>query len=233
MPNNYGPRIVTNGLVLCLDAGNTKSYPGSGTTWTDLSRSGNNGTLTNGPTFSSGNGGSIVFDGANDYVAIPSSSLVSGSQMTFDVWNFGISAQASSIVYFTNAAGHRLLNIHLPYESNNIFFDAGNGSGNIGPWDRIFKTATNPEYQGWHYWSFTKNSVAGTMRIYRDGELWHSGTGLTAPIGAASVNGNLGGAVDLGIYHIGRIGSAKLYSRELSASEVRQNYNATKGRFKL
>ena len=228
-----GPKIVTDGLVLCLDAGNPKSYPGSGTAWVDISRNGNNGTLINGPTFNSDNIGSIVFDGSNDYVAIPSSSLVSSSQMTFDVWNFGISAQASSVVYFTNGAGHRLLNIHLPFIGNNIFFDAGNGSGNVGSFDRIFKNATNAEYQGWHYWAFTKNSVAGTMRIYRNGQLWHSGTSLTAPIGAASVSGNLGGAVDLGGYHIGRIGSAKLYSRELSASEVLQNYNATKGRFKL
>ena len=228
-----GPKIVTDGLVLCLDAGNRKSYVGSGTSWVDISRNGNNGTLINGPTFNSDNIGSIVFDGTNDYVAIPSSSLVSGSQMTFDVWNFGISAQDSSVVYFTNASAHRLLNIHLPYSSNIIFFDAGNGSGNAGSFDRIFKTATNAEYQGWHYWAFTKNSVAGTMRIYRNGQLWHSGTSLTAPIGAASVSGNLGGAVDLGVYHIGRIGSAKLYSRELSASEVLQNYNATKGRYGL
>ena len=63
-----GPNIVEDGLVLALDAGNTKSYPGSGTTWTDLSGKGNNGTLTNGPTFDSGNGGAIFFDGGNDYV---------------------------------------------------------------------------------------------------------------------------------------------------------------------
>ena len=62
-----GPRIVTNGLVLSLDAADRNSYPGSGTTWRDMSGNGNNGTLTNGPTFSSANGGSIVFDGTNDY----------------------------------------------------------------------------------------------------------------------------------------------------------------------
>jgi hypothetical protein len=65
---SYNPSIVTNGLVLALDAGNRKSYPGTGTTWTDLSGLGNTGTLINGPTYSSANGGSIVFDGANDYV---------------------------------------------------------------------------------------------------------------------------------------------------------------------
>jgi hypothetical protein len=64
----YNPRTITDGLVLCLDAANSKSYPGSGTTWTDLSGLGNTGTLTNGPTYSSANGGSLVFDGVNDYV---------------------------------------------------------------------------------------------------------------------------------------------------------------------
>ena len=68
MAFNYSPNIITDGLVLYLDAANTKSYPGSGTTWRDLSKSQLNGTLTNGPTFNSSNGGSIVFDGVDDYV---------------------------------------------------------------------------------------------------------------------------------------------------------------------
>lgn len=63
-----GPDIITDGLVFCLDAANSKSYPGTGTAWTDLSGNDNNGTLTNGPTFDSSNGGSIVFDGVNDQV---------------------------------------------------------------------------------------------------------------------------------------------------------------------
>ena len=64
----HSPQISLNGLVLCLDAANPKSYPGSGTTWTDLSGNGNNGTLVNGVGYSSDNLGSLVFDGANDYV---------------------------------------------------------------------------------------------------------------------------------------------------------------------
>ena len=64
----HSPSIVTDGLVLCLDAANTKSYPGSGTTWTDISGKGYDGTLTNGPTFSSNYGGNIVLDGSNDFV---------------------------------------------------------------------------------------------------------------------------------------------------------------------
>ena len=68
MSVRYNTSIVTDGLVLCLDAGNRKSYVGTGVTWTDLSGRGNTGTLTNGPTYNSVNGGSIDLDGTNDYV---------------------------------------------------------------------------------------------------------------------------------------------------------------------
>ena len=72
MAINYSPKIIRDGLVLCLDAANPKSYPGTGTAWTDLSGSGNNGTLVNGPVYSSANGGSIDFDGSNDYSSLSS-----------------------------------------------------------------------------------------------------------------------------------------------------------------
>ena len=74
-------KIVTNGLVLSLDAADRNSYPGTGTTWRDMSGNGNNGTLTDGPTFNSNNGGSIVFDGTNDYVALTPS--FTGPPVTF------------------------------------------------------------------------------------------------------------------------------------------------------
>ena len=73
MTLQHSPRIITDGLVLCLDAANKLSYPGSGDVWTDLAGS-NNGALTNGPTFSSANGGNINFDGTNDYCSFLKSS---------------------------------------------------------------------------------------------------------------------------------------------------------------
>ena len=240
MPNYYGPRIVTDGLTFYLDAGNTKSYPNSGTAWSDISRNGSGGVLTNGPIFDSSNGGSILFDGVNDHVVVPSSSLVAGTQLTFEVWNFGISSQPSSLIFFSGLVSGfltRFLNVSLGW-GDVVSFDAGDGTGNtFGQYDNIVKTALTSEYQGWHYWAFTKNSVAGTMKIYRNGELWHSGTG-SAPIGASTGNAYLcfaprGGIAGFAAYHNGRIGMAKLDSRELSASEILQNYNATKGRFKL
>jgi hypothetical protein len=85
----YYGGIVTNGLVLALDAAKKDSYPGSGTLWRDISGNGNNGTLTNGPTFNSGNGGSIVFDGVNDYVQYETSldPYISGNRdFTIELW---------------------------------------------------------------------------------------------------------------------------------------------------
>ena len=83
----YSPKIITNGLVLYLDAGNSLSYPGSGTIWTDLSRSQVSGSLLNGPTYNSANNGSIVFDGSNDYVDCGNnSSLNAPDEITLSAW---------------------------------------------------------------------------------------------------------------------------------------------------
>ena len=82
----HSPKIVTDGLVLALDAGNTKSYVSGSTTWFDKSGGGNNGTLINGPTFSSANGGSIVFDGVDDYVLVNKTLMANAPTGTFDIW---------------------------------------------------------------------------------------------------------------------------------------------------
>ena len=81
-----GPKIITEGLSFYLDAANPKSYPGTGTSWKDLSNSGGNGTLTNGPTFDSGNKGSIDFDGTDDYITLSSSLIPSTDDWTWSCW---------------------------------------------------------------------------------------------------------------------------------------------------
>lgn len=81
-----GPTIITDGLVLYLDAANPKSYPTTGTTWSDLSGNENNGTLINGPTFNLSNNGSIVFDGVNDYGSLGNSLGNGFSQITVNAW---------------------------------------------------------------------------------------------------------------------------------------------------
>ena len=94
----HSPRIVTDGLVLCLDAGNTKSYPGSGTTWTDLSGNGNTGTLTNGVGYSGDNLGSLSFDGVNDFT-----STITGEDFNFGTGDFTIECWVYFNTISTNA----------------------------------------------------------------------------------------------------------------------------------
>jgi hypothetical protein len=226
----HSPRIVTDGLILALDAGNTKSYPGSGNTWTDLSGNSNNATLINGPTYSSSDGGYLDFDGASDYATLPELSLA-GNEITFTVWNYGITVQNSSIIYIENSSGNRIMNVHLPWGNSEVTFDKGFG-GSSPFYDRIVKSVSNSEYQGWHHWAFTANASTGSMKIYLDSVLWHSGTGKTRTFPDATGSGDRRIGRDGGSNeHRGYVSNLKLYTKELTAAEVQQNYNATKGRY--
>jgi hypothetical protein len=225
----YGniPDIVRDGLVLFLDAGDSTSYPGGGTTWTDLSDSGNQATIS-GATYSSDNGGYLDFDGVNDDCSITSTPPINGNEMTFSVWNYGISLKESSIIYLAGSSGVRNLNVHLPWSNSIVYFDAGDGVG----YDRIAKTASNSEYQGWHHWVFTKNATNGTMYIYLDGSLWHSGTGRTRTIGTPDTIRSIGSSSSSN-YHRGYISNLQLYNKELTSSEIQQNFEASRVRYGL
>ena len=221
-----GPQTVTSGLTLYLDAGNARSYPGSGTNWNSLINNAT-GSLINGPAFSSVNGGYISFDGTNDYCTLPTNIIQSGNELSFCVWNYGISV-SRSIIWFENASAVRVLNVHLPWADGTIYFDAGGAPGDS--YDRISKSA-GTEYQGWNYWVFTKNATTGTMKIYRNGVEWHSGTGLTRTIGTPSGLGYIGFLPAGSLYHNGYIANMSIYNRELSVKEILQNFNALRGRF--
>jgi hypothetical protein len=228
MAYQNGPKIIANGLVLCLDAGNPKSYPGSGTAWTDLSRNGNNGTLTNGPTFSSDVKGNIVFDGTNDYAILANPSIMSGNQVSFCVWSKNLNSDsAGSIIWLENASGYRIFQVHLPFFGL-VIFDAGNGTS-FDSYDRAM--VEDQITMNWQYWGFTKNVTLGTMKIYLNGALIHTETGTTLPIATPTV-GYIGVNTSGG-YQNCSVALMKFYNRELSPAEILQNYNATKGRFKL
>ena len=99
------PQIVTNGLVMYLDAANPKSYPTTGTAWYDRSGNGNTGTLTNGPTFNSGNNGSIVFDGIDDYVSLSSSPNLTNPLTICGFINTSIVSGVNQVIYGPLANG--------------------------------------------------------------------------------------------------------------------------------
>ena len=231
-----GPDLIQDGLVLCLDAANTKSYPGSGTSWVDLSGNGNNGTLTNGPTFNSANGGSIVFDGANDNVGINYSPSINitGVNITLSCWIRAIALANSNsgaglIVRGSgqnNAFYEALL---LPVNSKNYTFFRMLNVGTYHP--ALIPIELNLDYNICCVYD------GGVMRNYVNGVQEGTGSAIYQNIigGTNSFQSiRLGNRLhDESALFNGRMSQALLYNRALSASEVLQNYNATKGRFRL
>ena len=225
-----GPDIITDGLVLELDAGDRNSYPGTGTTWRDLSGNSNNGTLTNGPTFNSGNLGSIVFDGVDDYVLCSKqNALVNVTQFTIGAWmkrNLSNSVVIiGQIETLSNDVSFEL------WSDGNAYFEVGNGTNGYG---YIANTSTN-----WQYLMMVFNGTGGInsdrLKAYINGTLQtltYSGT-IPSSTGTVNTNLNIGAYITNSNYSNGNISAVQIYNRALSSTEITQNYNATKTRFGL
>ena len=226
-----GPNIIEDGLVLCLDAGSTKSYPGSGTTSIDLSGR-NNGTLVNGITLSSDGGGSFEFDGTDDYITFGDLELITGA-FSINVW-FRASSTQNDTTYPTivskDAAGS-FGNWIMTGPSSGAYVRFGfSGSGGQ-------KELSNTSYS-----DFTSNEWvnycgtwdgSNTLRLYRNSIQIKETTSAT---GTLVTNNNpilIGNRSATDGRFTGKIAIVKLYNKELSSSEVLQNYNATKTRFGL
>ena len=222
-----------DGLVLHLDASNSSSYPGSGSTWTDLSGQGNHVTLT-GTTWSSSNGGYLIFDGNNDYGTVPAIDLTS-TQFTLSIWTFIQDYnQTSSFIFLgdTNLSpgNGRMLNVHsIPYSGSSWYYDKGfDGTS----YDRIAGSTVLSDYNNWTYWSFTANSSTGSMKMYRNGTLFSSGTGKTKPMGNANGDSRYIGR-SISAYYDGYISKILMYKKELLASELLQQFNNDKAAYGL
>jgi hypothetical protein len=215
----HSPKIITDGLVLALDAGNVKSYAGSGTVWNDLSGNGNNGTLTNGPTFDGANNGSIVFDGSNDCVVVNSNAnILSKTTYTKITWFYTTSfASINNIISGGNSGQH-------------AFWLGGTNTlraGHNGIWDRVISTTTL-SVNTWYFGAVTFNSSTGWV-LYLNGVQEATNVNTTQFTGNQEI---LIGAYGTGAnVFIGRIPIAVVYNRTLSANEILQNFNATRSRF--
>ena len=241
-----GPDIIQDGLVLCLDAASKRSYPGTGTTWTDL-KGANNGTLTNGPTFDAGNGGSIVFDGTNDYVVsqnTPSESPFDGSstEMTVCGWvnpDALINAVISSI--YQSSIASLLYFFAIKSDGKIRFTQFSNGFSN---W--VNNTTDSAHYSAGE-WSFvvatldTTKAANSRIAIYFNGSEVASTADAIAgtpsnPIASATTPIRIGNSVNVSNNSSqlmnGKISNVSIYNRVLSADEILQNYKATKGRYK-
>ena len=227
-----GPKIVSSGLVLCLDAANKLSYPGTGTTWSDLSGNGRNLTLTNGPTFSAANMGSIVFDGTNDYAVVNPVSA-------FNIYCISMWFKPTTIINSTSA--YKPL-IHFK-SSTAKYISFGDTTNRVAneyitivqePGDR--RTAVNDggSLSAGAWYNIVFNYESSQYNIYINNTLKSTTIGsslgnvplITDPdfIYLNSYEGTSG-------YLDSSLSTCMIYNRALTAAEMLQNYNATKGRF--
>jgi hypothetical protein len=224
-------------LVLHLDAANQKSFRSGATTWFDLSGRGNNGTLTNGPTFNSANGGSIVFDGIDDYI-LTSSPINVSNRFTINSW---VKLTATTVLPTTYNNRVALISNCYPYASGKGFFmvaSGNNGSDFFISLGNDQKSATSAtgyiKTNTFFMISATVNAGDSNIKLYYNGvEVLYS----------YQTDGNVALSYDVGNTQIGyrtssdvmrgSIYNFQMYNRALSSSEILQNYNATKSRFNL
>jgi hypothetical protein len=226
--------IVTNGLVLNLDAANPRSYlpPYNGTTWFDLSGNSNNGTLTNGPTFNSGNGGSIVFDGVDDYVGLGNILNFERSDVfSINVWvKFDVNTSTQILVSKWLTSGYEIFTLN-PGKISWTLANAGGGSNQI----RV-DSADNTFLPGEILnicTTYNGSSSSSGLSIYKNGVL----------LNTTSIYNNLTNSILNEIeFRIGILGNSsfptdgnvyttQIYNRALSATEILQNFQATRARF--
>ena len=228
---NGGPNTITNGLILYLDAANTKSYPGSGTVWSDLTKNNNSGSLTNGPTFNSANGGSIVFDGTNDYA--PVGGVFTGlgtSNRTFDVWFQILSLSPSGnrrVLSFTKddtSVDEPALTIN--YTTTNTNLTVGMGAT---PYDAYIVC---PAFSLSTWINIIASITGNTLTVYQNGTLINTLTN-TGAIGVNQIARLASYNAFYTQYGNVKIASLKVYNRALTSTEILQNYNATRTRFGL
>jgi hypothetical protein len=220
---------VTLGLVLHLDASNPASYPGSGTTWFDLSGGSNNGTLINGPTYNSDNGGSIVFDGTDDRVSSSNSIVVGNSPRTLEVWCRGTGADRVPLSLTTAASGTANAAFAVSAVSSSLV----NIYGGTNPFDESsIPVSINFIDGNWHQMLVTwDGNNPGTLLIYGDGVQVGTRTRSTGSAYNTTAGYIVGTWYDFNRFYSGNIANCKIYNRALSAAEVAQNFNALRGRF--
>ena len=243
---NYTGQLVTNGLVLNLDAAKVDSYPGTGTAWRDLSGNNNNGTLTNGPTFSGiGKQASIVFDGVDDYGTVPNN-VAPTSAVTMIFWinktftsyylnvfsrnNDTLTGIPTGVGYGTPITSNGWIQLgYMGDGTNNYFIINGtvysSNTGGLFPYDYansvvMFSMNNNGYFSGNNapVTSFALTTATGGYTGYQ----WLNRNNKV--LGILSTSGNRR-PFD------GQMSNSLFYNRVLTATEILQNFNALRGRY--
>jgi hypothetical protein len=223
-----GSNIVRSGLVLELDAANARSYVSGSTVWRDVSGTNISGSLTNGPTFNSANGGSIVFNGSNQYVtSLPSlTSTFITSSFSVESWiNITSSPPAAQIWFSVHNSGATGKSIHFRVVSGSSLLFGFYGD-DLPQQNNVVTTGT------WYQIINTYDSASDKSSMFLNGTLLVTGSAgpYTGPAATMGI-----GRWELGPqeYFKGNIAKVAVYNRALSSTEILQNYNAQKSRFGL
>jgi hypothetical protein len=229
-----GPYIVRDSsLVLELDAADRNSYPGSGTTWTDLTANNYTGSLVNGPTFSSNNLGSIVFDGTNDYVSIPASMSLSNHTVISWVYFNSLNKDWFPIVEFQSGGSIRA-HYYVQGDLNPYQLRGFGANWNAdGVMDNSNWTSTNLVTVQSNRWYMLTGRVNGSLGDTYINLEKSKITKNIAPYNNVGTTNILNSRPSANLYNSGIVGSILIYSRALSDAEILQNYNQLKSRFNL
>ena len=217
---DYNNIIVSDGLVFYIDAANPRSYSGTGLTANGLV-GGIGGTLINGVGFTSSNNGSFVFDGTNDRIDFGTVPANTTGTSTVGCWVkttttaqcMTVTFDAYGVIYINRFTTGKIL----------AFFDGTTGNNSSAD---VSNTSVNDGY--WHYLAATNNGT--TCSMYIDGVL--DKTYSETPSYGTSIYNQIAGQADGNNHMNGSVSSAHIYNRALTAQEILQNYNATKGRYR-
>lgn len=220
MALQHSPSIATSGLVLYLDAANSKSYSGSGTTWSDLSGNNNNATSTGGPSYTSGSNGYFSFSGTQYFSCASSSSFAFGTgDFTIECWYYPTSFSTYSHL------------VALP-DQNTFGLKANISNGELYFYSAAFNnyptTGWTLTLNAWNHVVFVRSSSVAYP--YLNGTAYASKSGFTNNFTAQICNIHNGYASE---FANARMSVVKIYNTALTATQVKNNYNALRGRYSV
>ena len=222
-----GENIVTDGLIFRVDANDPASYGGTGTTWTDVVN-GNNGTILNGATYNSAQGGYFEFDGVDDQVDFDQPAILESYPLSIDIWFYSSHNNSGIITKGRTRGNSSQRDFDITGTGTNIRFLISRGSGY-----NFIMDNTYPSLNVWHHLSVSWDGTTGTngAKMYLDGALYAQATASSASF--ATSHDIFAGGNRSGFMMNGRISTIKMYNKALSAAEALQNYNASKARYGL
>lgn len=157
-----------------------------------------------------------------DYIEVPVNNLANiGQEVTVMFWSYGDPAEMPTTTYAfeaVDAQNRRVLNVHLPWSDNVVYWDAGHNQ--TSSYDRINKSAGTASEGGWHHWAFVKNATTGSMQIYLDGTLWHSGAGKTKSMAGITKFRIARGFNEGWMYYHGSMDEFAVFNKALDATTI-------------